>query len=168
MPWETNYGLYPSFVESYAATYSKGGVPISQPSCVTFDPTIGNSLLTVSSILASDVGVYLVRVTATLTPVPSGTQVSIYFEFNLTILSDCLSTTLTSKTIIAMTNSVSTAAVTQNVSIADSIATSHSIPAHCGARTYNFNPSLSFLTLTGTDTSMTLSLYTTNPTDVSS
>ena len=76
-----------------------------------------------------------------------------------------MNTSLTDKTIIDMANTVSTAAVTQDVSFADSKATLHSNPTFCGARTYTFSSPLSpltFLILSGT----TLSLSTTLPGDI--
>ena len=108
-----------------------------------------------------DVGVYTVRITATLTP-SSGPATSIWDEFTLTIVIDCPLTTLTDKIIINMANTVSATAVTQDVSFADSKATLYSNPTFCGARTYTFIPPLSFLILSGTN----LSLSTTLPGDV--
>ena len=57
-----------------------------------------------------------------------------------------------------MSNKVSLAAVTQDVTFADSIATGHSVPAYCGARTYTFSPIYTFLTISGTTLSLATSL----------
>ena len=56
------------------------------------------------------------------------------------------------------------AATLQDITFADSIATSHSNESYCGTRTYSLYPNLSFLSYSGT----TLSLSTSYPTDVSS
>ena len=57
---------------------------------------------------------------------------------------------------------MSLAAVTQDVSFLDSIATSRSNPTYCGARTYLLSPAHSFLSISGS----TMSLSTTNVSDV--
>ena len=71
-------------------------------------------------------------------------------------------TVLTDKTISNMSNKVNTAAVTQDVAFADSVATSHSNVSYCGTRTYTLSPTHSFLTISGT----TMSLVTSNVADV--
>ena len=57
-----------------------------------------------------------------------------------------------------MSNFVSSPAVTQDVTFADSIATGHSVPAYCGARTYTLLPTYTFLTISGTTLSLATSL----------
>ena len=133
---------------------------------MTFTPTIGNSRLTVSTNSNADVGSYLVKIAATLTPKPSGSPFTMFFDFTLNIINrdDCLNTSLTIKTISAMTNQVAATGITQDVWIADSISTSHSNLGFCGGRTYTLSPSLSFLTLSGS----TLTLFTNITGDVSS
>ena len=84
------------------------------------------------------------------------------YSFTLTVQSDCVNTAITDKTIINMSNIVSLAAFTQDVSFLDSIATSHPNPTYCGARTYSLSPSLTFLTISG---SSIMSLSTNNVTD---
>ena len=61
-----------------------------------------------------------------------------------------------------MSNKVSLAAETQDVSFLDSIATSHSNPTYCGARTYSLSPTSAFLTISG---SSIMSLSTNNVSD---
>ena len=84
------------------------------------------------------------------------------YSFTLTVQSDCVNTVITDKTIINMSNKVSLAAVTQDVSFLDSIATSRSNPIYCGARTYLLSPTHSFLSISGS----TMSLSTTTVSDV--
>ena len=55
---------------------------------------------------------------------------------------------------------MSLAAVTQDVSFLDSIATSHAVPVYCGARTYTLSPTHTFLTISGTTLSLATSLVT--------
>ena len=57
-----------------------------------------------------------------------------------------------------MSNFVSSPAVLQDVTFADSIATGHSVPAYCGARTYTLSPIYTFLTISGTTLSLATSL----------
>ena len=62
-----------------------------------------------------------------------------------------------------MSYKVSLAAVTQDITFTDTIATSHSgQPAYCGARTYTLSPTHTFLTISGS----TMSLSTATVTDV--
>ena len=71
-----------------------------------------------------DVGVYTITTTATLQMEPyNNLNPSQSYSFTLTVLHDCVNTVLTDKTIISMTTQVSQAAVTQEMSIIDSIAT---------------------------------------------
>ena len=78
----------------------------------------------------------------------------INFNFTLTVQSDCVNTVISDKTINNISNKVSLAAVTQDVSFLDSIATSHSNPTYCGARTYSLSPLLTFLTISGSTMSL--------------
>ena len=89
-------------------------------------------------------------------------MLSTSYSFTLTIQSDCLSTVITDKTINAMNNKVGLAAVTQDVSFLDSIATSHADSTYCGARTYTLSPTHGFLTISGS----TMSLSTASVNDV--
>ena len=73
-----------------------------------------------------------------------------------------MNTVITDKTIINMNNKVNLAAVTQDVSFLDSIATSHAFPTYCGARTYLLSPTHTFLSISGS----TMSLSTTNVNNV--
>ena len=71
-----------------------------------------------------DVGVYTITTTATLQMEPyNNLYPSQSYSFTLTVLHDCVNTFLIDKTIISMTTQVSQAAVTQEMSIIDSIAT---------------------------------------------
>ena len=71
-----------------------------------------------------DVGVYTITTTATLQMEPyNNLNLSQSYSFTLTVLHDCVNTVLIDKTIISMTTQVSQAAVTQEMSIIDSIAT---------------------------------------------
>ena len=56
-----------------------------------------------------------------------------------------------------MSQKVSLAAVTQDISFLDSIATSHAFPAYCGTRNYTLTPSFAFLTISGTNMSLATS-----------
>ena len=73
-----------------------------------------------------------------------------------------MNTVITDITITNMSNKVSLAAVTQDISFLDSISTSHSDSTYCGARTYSLSQTLTFLTISGS----TMSLSTTNVSDV--
>jgi hypothetical protein len=53
-----------------------------------------------------------------------------------------------------MSYKVSLAAVTQDVSFSDSIATSHGDSTYCGARTYTLSPTRTFLTISGSTISL--------------
>ena len=57
-----------------------------------------------------------------------------------------------------MSNKVSLAAVTQDVSFLDSIATSHSNPTYCDARTYSLSPTLTFLSISGSTMSLSTAI----------
>ena len=83
-------------------------------------------------------------------------------NFTVTVLSDCVNTTITDKSISNMTIQIAQAANTQDVTFSDSIATSHSNLAYCGARTYTLSPTKLFLTISGT----TMTLSTSSPSDV--
>ena len=89
-------------------------------------------------------------------------MLSTNYSFTLTVQSDCVNTVITDKAINNMSNKVSLAAVTQDVSFLDSIATSHSNPTYCGARTYSLSPTHTFLSISGS----TMSLSTTTLSDV--
>ena len=73
-----------------------------------------------------------------------------------------MSTVITDKTITNMSNKVSLAAVTQDISFSDSVSTSRSDETYCGARTYSLSQTLTFLTISGS----TMSLSTANVSDV--
>ena len=62
------------------------------------------------------------------------------------------------KIINDMSQKVSLAAVTQDITFDDTIATANSLPAYCGARTYTLSPNHTFLTLFGTTLSLATSL----------
>ena len=89
-------------------------------------------------------------------------MLSTNYSFTLTVQSDCINTIITDKAINNMSNKVSLAAVTQDVSFLDSIAFSHSNPTYCGARTYLLSPTHTFLSISGS----TMSLSTTTVSDV--
>ena len=61
-----------------------------------------------------------------------------------------------------MSIKVSLASDTQDVTFADAIATGHSNPTYCGARTYSLSPTHTFLSILGS----TMSLSTTTVSDV--
>jgi hypothetical protein len=63
-----------------------------------------------------------------------------------------------------MTITVGASATTQSIPFPDSIATTRGNEAYCGARSFSFSPSLSFLTVTGGNT---LNGVTSNAGDVS-
>jgi hypothetical protein len=89
-------------------------------------------------------------------------SLSINYSFTLTVQSDCLTTIFSDKTISNMIIKIGQDAVTQDITFSDTIASSRSIPSHCGARTYTLIPTHTFLTISGT----TLSLATSTITDV--
>ena len=89
-------------------------------------------------------------------------MLSTNYSFLLSVQSDCVNTVITNKMIINMSQIVSLAAETQDVSFLDSIATSHSNPTYCGARTYSLSPTHSFLSISGS----TMSLSTATVSDV--
>lgn len=111
-----------------------------------------------------DIGVYTITSTSTIpqNALSSNTMLSKSYSFTLTVQSDCVNTIISDKVINSMSNKISLAAVTLDVSFLDSIATGHSIPAYCGSRKYTLDPILTFLSLSGT----TLSLETSSVADV--
>lgn len=77
------------------------------------------------------------------------------------MLSQCTLTSITDKTIENISIKVSFAQ-NQDISFADSVATTNGIASYCGARTYIVFPIHSFLNISGT----TLILQTSNVADV--
>ena len=113
----------------------------------------------------ADGGIYVVTSFATIlqNSFSTNTALTTNYSFTLTIQSDCVNTVIENKTIIDMSYKVSLAAVTQDISFTDTIATSHAgQPAYCGARTYTLSPTHTFLTISGS----TMSLSTATVTDV--
>jgi hypothetical protein len=159
--WEsTELGCYS---EVFTATYVKSGATISQPSFITF--TGSTFTFAVYSTSSADVGVYTVTIRGTLTTLTNpNTNAPWYdeFTFTLTVQSDCITTTLTDRTINNMTLSIGSSS-TQDATFMDTIATSHSLPAHCGTRTYTFTPTKTFLTVIS---GSTLQVASNDPADV--
>jgi len=112
----------------------------------------------------ADIGTYVVTTTSTIPQIDPGTGSNrkITSSFTITVVSDCTITTLTDKVINNMTYGVTLAAVTQNVFLADSIATGRSNNAYCGARTYSLSPTYSWLSIA----SDTMTVVTSNIPDV--
>lgn len=73
-----------------------------------------------------------------------------------------MTTSLTDKTINNMTLSIGSSS-TQDATFTDTIATSHSVPAYCGTRTYTFTPTKTFLTVIN---GSTLQVASNDPADV--
>ena len=122
-----------------------------------FSPTktflsISGNTISVFSSSSADVGIHSITVTVSLADYPSVSSIS--KTFTITVQSDCINTVITNKTLINMSNKVSLAAVTQDISFLDSIATSRSNPTYCGARTYTFSPTRTFLTISGSTLSL--------------
>ena len=117
-------------------------------------------MFTITSTTLADVGVYLITLIATIPLNTTGMSAALSksYSFKLTVLSDCVNTMITDKVINEMTNKVSLAPVTQNISFLDSIATSHATPAYCGARTYTLSSTHSFLTISGSTMSLATSI----------
>ena len=139
------------------------GLPITQPVWFLFDAL--NSAFTINSSSQADVGIYTITTTVSIPQVNPSTSVNwtTNFSFTLTVIDDCTLTTFADKTITDMSMKVSQTAVTQDITFADSTATSHTITSYCGARTYTLSPALGFLSISGT----TLTLNSSNPADVS-
>ena len=143
---------------TYTTSIANAAIIVT-PSWITFDSS--TRMFTVTSITApADIGVYTITSTAMIISNTTGisTDLTTNYSFTFNVQSDCVNTIITDKTITNMSNKVSLAAVTQDVSFLDSIATSHANPAYCGARTYTFSPTNSFLTITGTTMSLATSI----------
>jgi hypothetical protein len=69
-------------------------------------------------------------------------------------------TIITDRVISNMSNKIDQNEVTQDITFADSIATSLSIADHCGTRTYTLSPVHTFLTISGTTISLASSAVT--------
>ena len=149
------------FPYTYTHTFVKTGALIAQPAWISFDAATQKFSITITA--PTDIGVFFITSTATI-PQDDGTGVnrSKSCSFTLTVQSECVNTSITNKTINAMSTKISQSAATQDISFVDLIGTSLGDSAYCGAKTYTISPSLSFLTLLGT----TLTLYTTNVADV--
>jgi hypothetical protein len=117
----------------------------------TFLSVSGNTI-SVSTSNSADVGTHIITLTVSLADYPSVTSIS--RTFTITVQSDCINTVITNKTLINMSNKVSLAAVTQDISFLDLIATSRSNPTYCGARTYTLSPTRTFLTVSGSTLSL--------------
>ena len=117
-------------------------------------------MFTITSTTLADVGVYFITSTATIPSNTTGMIAALFtsYSFTLTVLSDCVKTMITDKVINEMTNKVSFASVTQDISFLDSIATSHATPAYCGSIKYTLSPTNSFLTISGSIMSLTTSI----------
>jgi hypothetical protein len=91
----------------------------------------------------ADIGTYVVTTTTTIPQINTSTGLnwSITTSFTITVLSDCTTTTLTTRTVNAMTYGVTLAATSQNIFYADAVSTAHSNPTYCGPRTYTLTPS---------------------------
>ena len=129
---------------SYTHTFFKAGGPIAQPSWISFNS--GNLKFSITITNLSDIGVYTITSTATI-PQDDGTGVnrSTSYSFTLIVQSDCVNTTITDKSVNAMSTKVSQTAATQDISFADLIGTGHADQTYCGARTYTLSASLSYL-----------------------
>jgi hypothetical protein len=59
-PWETTelscYG------ETYMLTYTKDGLSVPKPACITVSTAAGNSYLSVTSTSKADIGVYIITI----------------------------------------------------------------------------------------------------------
>ena len=132
------------FPFTYTHTFFKAGGPIAQPSWISFNS--GNLKFSITIANLSDIGVYNITSTATI-PQDDGTGVnrSTSYSFTLIVQSDCVNTTITDKSVNAMSTKVSQTATTQDISFADLIGTGHADQTYCGARTYTLSASLSYL-----------------------
>ena len=113
----------------------------------------------------ADVGIYVITSTVTIpqNSFSTNTALTTNYSFTLVAKSDCVNTVIENKTIIDMSYKVSLAAVTQDITFTDTIATSHSgQPAYCSTRTYTLSPIYTFLTISGS----TMSLSTATVADV--
>ena len=105
----------------------------------------------------ADVGIYVITSTVIIpqNSFSTNTALTTNYSFTLIVQSDCVNTVIENKTIIDMSYKVSLAAVTQDISFTDTIATSHAgQPAYCGARTYTLSPTHTFLTISGSTMSL--------------
>ena len=132
------------FPFTYTHTFFKAGGPIAQPSWISFNS--GNLKFSITIAAPAEIGVYTITSTATI-PQDNGTGVnrSTSYSFILTVQSDCVNTSITDKIINAMSTKVSQTAATQDISFDDLIGTGHGDQTYCGARTYTFSSSLSYL-----------------------
>ena len=110
---------------SYTHTFFKAGGPIAQPSWISFNS--GNLKFSITIAAPAEIGVYTITSTATI-PQDNGTGVNrnTSYSFTLIVQSDCVNTSITDKTINAMSTKVSQTAATQDVSFTDLIGNGHS------------------------------------------
>ena len=123
-----------NFEATYSDAYVLAGSALSRPAFITFngrtrtfgfDPTLG-----------SQIGVYTITVTASIPQPPSGSKTTTQ-TFVLTVIPDCDFTSLTSRSISNMSAKVSLSS-SQDVTYADSLATTYAILTYCGPRIYSF------------------------------
>lgn len=102
-----------------------------------------NLTLEVDANSQSDVGVYIVTITAAIPTVGDGTvSKTTTTSFSLEILNDCLLTSFVSRELTAMHTIVSSplGAVTQDLFINDDRANIYGPDLYCGLRTYSLSP----------------------------
>jgi hypothetical protein len=106
-------------------------------------------LLEIAATSAFDVGTYEIVITAML-PLVNG-PISTSTSFSLTILHDCLLTSLIDSPYLVMQTSVSNPSgpVDQDLFIIDSKADLYGPDLYCGPRTYTLSPWPAFLTMAG-------------------
>ena len=112
------------FPYTYTHSFLKAGLAIAQPSWISFSTL--NQKFSATITAPADIGVYTITSIATI-PQGNGMGVnrSTNYSFTLTVQSDCVNTSITDKTIIAMSTKVSQTAATQDISFADLIGAGH-------------------------------------------
>ena len=58
--WETTE--LSCYNEVFSLTYTKDGVSVSKPACITVSTAAGNSFLSVTSSSKTDIGIYLITI----------------------------------------------------------------------------------------------------------
>ena len=143
------------------SVYTKAGETIDKPAWISV-PNDANKV-TITATDVGSIGVYTVTITATINHINPSTTANWTnnYSFTLTVVDDCIPTTITDKTINNMAVRIALPATTQDIAFADSVGTAKTNLAYCGDRTYTLNPVHSFLSISGS----TLSLSTSNLND---
>ena len=114
------------------------------------------SKYTISSSLPADIGTYLITTKVALVP---SQNLDATTSFTLSIVSDCVNTFITDKTIADMIFIIGSAPATQDATFADQVASNLGITAYCGARVLTLSPATSFTSLVNSNIQVTSSSY---------